>query len=158
MAERPSFDMNKVTTADKILGIGALLLFIDSFLSWQKVCVDIVGQSICASASAWGGNGSFAGVIMALLAFFLMAAVIAGVTGFTLPITIPLSSLISGLTVGTLAFGLIKWLFAVFNHPALGAWLGLILLVVVGYGGYMKMQEQKAVPPAQGFTPPPPGP
>jgi hypothetical protein len=54
MAQRPTFDMSKLTTADKILlGAGALF-FIDTFLRWQKFfCIKSVFISGCATASAW---------------------------------------------------------------------------------------------------------
>jgi hypothetical protein len=163
MAQRPSFDTSKLSTADKILAGASLLLFIDSFLSWQKVCGPkeisaILGISNCATASAWGGDGAFAGVLMALLSLLLLAGTVAMMMGFELPLTLPTSTVMAGLTAGTVLFGIIKFLFAVANHPALGAWIGLILLIALAYGGYMKMQEQKAIPPTQGFTPPPPAP
>jgi hypothetical protein len=146
MAQRPSFDMTKLSTADKILAGGSLLLLIDSFLSWQKISI--------FSWTAWGGSGSFAGVLMGLFALLLLAGSIAVAAGVSLPVTIPTSTVLSGLTAGTVLFGVIKFLFVVGNHGALGAWLGLILILVVAYGGYMKMQEQKTVPPSSGFTPP----
>jgi hypothetical protein len=163
MAQRPSFDTSKLSTADKILGGASLLLFIDSFLSWQKVCApkeisQLIGINACVRASAWGGNGAFAGVLMALLSLLLLAGVVAMVMGYELPLTIPTSTVMAGLTAGTVLFGLIKFLFVVGNHIAFAAWVGLILLIAVAYGGYMKMQEQKAIPPTQGFTPPPPPP
>jgi hypothetical protein len=145
MAQRPAFDMAKLTTADKILAGGALILFIDAFLPWQKVSI--------FTASAWGGNGAFAGVLMSIFALLLLAGTVAVVGGMSLPVTIPTSSVLSGLTAGTVLFGVIKFLFAVTNHPGIGAWIGLILILAVAYGGYMKMQEQKAVPPSSGFTP-----
>jgi hypothetical protein len=145
MAQRPSFDMAKLTTADKILAGGALLLLIDSFLSWQKISI--------FTWTAWGGSGSFAGVLMGLFALLLLAGTIAVAAGVSLPVTIPTSTVMSGLTAGTVLFGIIKFLFVVGNHAAAGAWIGLILILAVAYGGYMKMQEQKAVPPTSGFTP-----
>jgi hypothetical protein len=162
MAQRPSFDMAKLTTADKILLGGALLLFIDSFLSWQRVCTPsavsaIIGK-ICVGASAWGGNGGFAGVLMAIFALLLLAGSVAMLSGVNLPVTLPMSTVLAGLTGGTVLFGVIKFLFVVANHAALGAWIGLILILAVAYGGYMKMQEQKAIPPSSGFTAPPPPP
>ena len=150
MAQRPSFDTSKLTTADKILAGAALLLLIDSFLAWQRV--------FDFTWNAWGGNGAFAGVLMGLLALLLLAVTVAVVMGYELPVTIPISTVRAGLTAGTVFFGIIKFLFAVANHPGIGAWIGLILLIALAYGGYMKMQEQKAIPPTQGFTPPPPAP
>jgi hypothetical protein len=157
MAQSPSFDMNKLSTADKILLGGGFLLFIDSFLAWQRVCVTII-QKICGSANAWGGNGSFAGVLMAIFALLLVAGTLAVVSGVSLPVTLPMSTVLAGLTAGTVLFGVIKFLIVVANHIGFAAWIGLILILAVAYGGYMKMQEQKAVPPAAGFSPPQTGP
>lgn len=163
MAQRPSFDMTKLSTADKILAGGALLLFLDSLiLHWQSVCapkvtvgnISLGGQ--CVGWSAWSGSGSFAGILMGLFALLLLAATIAVISGMSLPLTIPTSTVLSGLTAGTVLFGIIKFLFVVGNHAGIGAWIGLILILVVAYGGYMKMQEQKVIPPSTGFTPPPP--
>ena len=45
-------------TASKIVMVAGILLLVDSFLSWQKICFDTgVGLGdICAKANAWGGN------------------------------------------------------------------------------------------------------
>ena len=130
----------------------ALLLFIDTFLAWQRLCIG----SVCdGNRIAWNGDGAFAGVLMGFFAILLIAGQITMATGGSLPVTIPMSTVMAGLTVGTLLFGLIKFLLVVANHAKFGAWIGLILLLAIAYGGYMKMQEQKAVPPTQGFTPPP---
>jgi hypothetical protein len=146
MAERPSFDMTKLSTADKILLGGSLLLFIDSFLNWQRVCVSVVGVRIgCASANAWSGNGSFAGVLMAILALLLFLAVGATAMGIAMP-NVPVSTVNTALVAGTVLFGLIKFILAVTNHGAFGAWVGLILVLALAYGGYMKMQEGSARP------------
>ncbi len=158
MAQRPSFDMTKYSTADKILAGGSLLLLLDSLiLPWQRACVSFPGlTSICASRNAWGGDGGFAGILMGLFALLLLAGTIAVISGMSLPLTIPTSTVLSGLTAGTVLFGIIKFLLVVGNHAGIGAWIGLILILVVAYGGYMKMQEQKVIPPSTGFTPPPP--
>lgn len=146
MAQRPSFDMTKLSTADKILLGGSLLLFIDSFLNWQRVCVSVVGVRIgCASANAWSGNGSFAGVLMAILALLLFLAVGATAMGIAMP-NVPVATVNAVLTAGTVLFALIKFILAVTNHGAYGAWIGLILAIALAYGGYMKMQEGNVRP------------
>jgi hypothetical protein len=146
MAQRPSFDMTRLSTADKILLVGSILLFIDSFLSWQKACASVLNVRVfCASANAWGGNGSFAGVLMAILALILFLFVGASALGVSMP-NVPVPTVAAGLAAGTAVFGLIKFLFAVTNHGSYGAWIGLILAIVIGYGAYMKMQESNAVP------------
>ena len=160
MAQRPTFDMSKLTTADRILlGAGALF-FIDTFLRWQKFfCIKSVFISGCATASAWNGNGSFAGVLAALFSLALIAWIILHVAGVNLEFGVPASTIASVLVLGTVLFAIIKFLFVIGNHSSYGAWLGLILTLVIIYGGYMKMQEPKtagSAPPAMGGPPPPP--
>ncbi len=160
MAQRPAFDMSKLTTADRILlGAGALF-FIDTFLRWQKFfCIKSVFISGCATASAWNGNGSFAGVLAALFSLALIAWIVAHVAGVNLEFGVPASTISSVLVLGTVLFALIKFLFVIGNHSSYAAWIGLILLLVIAYGGYMKMQEPKtagSAPPAMGGPPPPP--
>ena len=53
------FDMSKMSTAEKLLAGGSILLLIDSFLPWQQVCAsdvlgdldDLVGIDACANFS-----------------------------------------------------------------------------------------------------------
>jgi hypothetical protein len=149
MAQRPSFDMTKLSTADKILGGGSLLLFIDSFLNWQRACVSVAGFKVfCGTANAWSGNGGFAGVIMSLAALALLIAIGAGVAGISMPATVPMATVTLALIGATVLFGLIKFLFVIGNEGAYGAWIGIILLVAIAYGGYMKMQESNLRPGA----------
>jgi hypothetical protein len=152
MAQRPSFDLTRVSTADKILLGGSLLMFIDSFLPWQRVCLGILG--ICPSANAWGGNGSFFGVMLGLFTIALLIGQIMNVAGVAMPPGVPVSTVLAGLTFGTVLFALLKFLIVIGKSGSYGAWIGLILAIVIAYGGYMKMQEGKATPPApdSGFT------
>jgi hypothetical protein len=152
MAQRPSFDLTKLSTADKILLGGSLLLFIDTFLPWQKfICV----PGACLTANAWQGNGSFVGVLMGLLTIVLIVVMVLSLAGVEMPPGISVSTVMAGVTAGTVVFGLLKFLFAVTHHGSYGAWLGLIFILAVAYGGYMKMQEASAVPPGSdsGFSP-----
>jgi hypothetical protein len=50
------------------------------------------------------------------------------------------------------SFGKQKLVLAVTNHGALWAWVGLVLIIVVAYGSWMKFQEP------EGATPPPAAP
>ena len=153
MSQRPSFDVSKLSTPDKILGGGALLLFIDSFLAWQRVCVDFGAlglAKVCASANAWGGNGGFFGTLMAIFALLLVVGMALTLAGVAMPQGVPVPTVMAALTGGTVLFGLIKFLIAVTKQGSFGAYLGLILILAVAYGGYMKMQEGKASPPSGG--------
>lgn len=149
MAPRPSFDLTRVSTADKILFGGALLMFIDTLLPWQRPCEDI-----CFSANAWGGNGAFFGVMLGLFALLLVIGVGMTIAGIALPPGISLSTVVSGLTFGTVLLAVIKFLFVIGESGSYGAWVGLVLAIVIAYGGYLKMQEAKAISPEpdSGFT------
>lgn len=148
MGARPSFDLSKMSMADKLLLFGGLLLFIDTFLPWQRVCISFGGVGACASASAWGGSGSFFGVLTGIFSLLLVAWVAMTMMGTNIQVGVPASTVSTILVGGTVVFGVIKVLFVLFNHSGFGAWIGLILILAIAYGGYTKMQEPKtAVPP-----------
>jgi len=153
MSQRPSFDVSKLSTPDKILGGGAVLLFLESLIfPWQRVCVDLglLGRTCGGSSNAWGGSGSFVGVLMGLCALLLVVGMVMTLAGVAMPEGVPVPTVMTALTAGAVIFGLIKFLIAVTNHGAYGAWMGLIFILVVAYGGYMKMQEGKAMPSSGG--------
>jgi hypothetical protein len=159
MAQRPSFDMKKLTNADKILLIGALVYFIDTFLAWQRVCFGIGTFHACGSASAWNGSGGFLGILSALFALAVLAWTGMQVAGVNLNVGMPAARISQILVLGTLVFGILKFIIVLTNHPGYGAFIGVVLLLVIGYGAYMKMQEAGAgpvAPPGPAAPPPPP--
>ena len=144
------FDMDRMSTADKMLAVGSVLLLIFSFFPWQQVCAsDIVGDisdvigDVCGSASMWSGSGSFAGVITGLLLIALIIVMILSMTGSMASMNMGSMSpdkLVGFLGLGVAGFGLLKFLFALFNQVAWAAFVGLVLLVVIGYGAWQKVQ------------------
>jgi hypothetical protein len=157
MEKSGGFDMSKMSMADKIVLGGGILLLLDSFLSWQKVCVsDILGglgggADFCGKANAWGGNGGFFGLLMGILVIVLIVWEVMQITGSTGNIKLPVSASkgTAYLGFGAAAFGLIKFILAVTNHGALFAYVGLILILGVAYGSWMKFQEpESSAPPA----------
>jgi hypothetical protein len=154
MAERRSFDMTQVSTADKILTIGTGLYFIDSFLPWNRLCVDlaILGNR-CASANLWHGIGVLAGLVALLLLVWeiLVAA------GVSMSLPLPAWQVAAGGAGLILVLTILKILIDN-DFLSFGAWIGLILSLVIAYGGYMKMQEGKVTGSPGGYMPPPPPP
>lgn len=153
------FDMASMSLASKLTLGGGVLLLIDSFLSWQKQCFDLGGLSalagvgsVCGKATAWGGNGSFAGVIMALLAIVLIAFEVVNSMNMNVNMSIPASKLTAYLGFGVLVFAVLKFVFVVGNSGALFAYVGLVLALVVGYGSWLHFQEPVAS--SSGGTPP----
>ena len=162
-ASGSSFDMSKMSTASKILLGGSLLLLLDSFLlSWQKVCVDfgdlsgLVGDDVCAKASMWGGNGGWAGVITGLLALALLVWEGMQLAGQNIDVGQPASKISAYLGFGVLIFGVLKFVLVVTNEPALGAFIGLVLILAIGYGAWMRFQEPVSVTSADPAASPPP--
>jgi hypothetical protein len=157
--EKPSgsFDIANVTMASKIVLVAGILLLVDSFLAWQKVCVsDIVGNAAgipnyCAKANAWGGNGGFAGLLMGILLIVLLIWEAVQLSNMQMNLSIGVTPSKGSAYLGwaVVAFGLLKFMLVVSNEPAMGAWIGLILLIVIAYGSWMRFQEpESAAPPA----------
>src|SRR5438093_11723007 len=71
--EKPGgFDMSKMSMATKIIGGAGILLLIDSFLQWQRICISFAGIGGCGGVSAWSGSGSFFGLLMGLFVIALL--------------------------------------------------------------------------------------
>ncbi|HYU57509.1 MAG TPA: hypothetical protein VEO00_05610 [Actinomycetota bacterium] len=157
MATSPGFDMSRMSTASKILIGASALFFIDGFLPWQRVCIDvgIPGIGGCASASLWSGIGFLAALLgLALLVWEGLR--VAGVNLGTMPEATK-NMISAGLAAGVVLFTALKVL--IDNEAiAYGAWIGIILALAIGYGGFMRWQESKTATPMPPAAPPPPPP
>ncbi len=151
-----SFDMSRMSTADKILAGGGLLLFIDTFLPWQSVCIKFLNVGACATASAWGGSAGFVGVLLGLFAIALVASSVLRMMGVDLGGS---SAMIGAvLAWGTAGFAVLKWVIVLTKDAGWAAWVGLLLGLVIAYGAMARMREAKSPPSAAsggsgGFTP-----
>jgi hypothetical protein len=146
------FDMSKMSTAEKLLAGGSILLLIDSFLPWQRFCTsdllggelgDLVGNQ-CASFGMWSGDGGFLGILAGLLAIALVVVGVLSMTGGMANMNMGNMSadkLTGFLGIGVAAFGLVKFLIVLFSHPGWAAFVGLVLLVAIGWGAWQKVQS-----------------
>jgi len=143
------FDMSKMSTAEKLLAGGSVLLLIDSFFPWQRVCIelggleDLIGADSCGSISMWSGSGGWAGVIAGLLAIALIVVGVLSMTGAMANMnmgTMSADKLTGFLGLGVAGFGLLKFLIVLFNEVGWAAFVGLVLLVAIGYGAWTKVQ------------------
>lgn len=151
MSQAKGFDMSKVSTASKILLIAGVLYIIDLFLPWQRVCIDL-GLDLpgtCASASGASGIG----VLNLLLAIALVAweGMAVGGVEVNAPKAL-ISAALAGLIV---AFTILK-IIVDSESLYLFAWIGIILALVIGYGGWMRWQEHQAGATTGGTTMGPP--
>jgi hypothetical protein len=135
------FDMSKMSTAEKLLAGGSILLLIDSFLPWQSY--DASGISLI-SFNMWGGSGGFAGVITGLLAIALIVVGVLSMTGGMANVnmgTMSTDKLTGFLGLGVAGFGLLKFVLVVGNEVGWAAFIGLVLLLAIGYGAWQKVQS-----------------
>lgn len=144
MAQSSSgFDISKMSMGSKILSGSGILLLIFSFFAWQKVCV---ADIICASANMWGGNGSLFGLLAGLALLALVGWEVAQILGAAdnLKVGQPASKISAYLGFAVAAFAILKFIFALTESPAFGAFIGLILALGVAYGAWMRFQEPAA--------------
>ena len=156
MEKSGGFDMSKMSMAGKIIAGAGILLLIDSFLQWQKVCFDFGGITglgrTCGGVNAWSGSGSFFGLLMGICVIVLLVwegLQMAGSAGnIKLPVSPSKASAYLGF--GVVGFGVLKLLIVLTSavKPSLFGWLGLILILAVGYGAWMRFQEPEGAPPA----------
>ena len=155
MAQSSGFDMSKISTAGKILMIAGVLYLIDLFLPWQRVCIDLGVDLPSGCASASGASGI--GVLNLLLVLGLL--VWEGLALSNVEISAPRALISAGLAAAIVLFTILKIL--IDNESIyLWAWLGLVLALVIGYGGWMRWQEHQAgggsTAMGGGMAPPPP--
>jgi hypothetical protein len=145
------FDMARMSTGTKILIAGCLLLFIDLFFPWQGVDFGDLGEIFGeASVNVSGFNGL--GILVAILAIATIAweGMQAGGVKMNMGTMSPalVGAILGGLTA---AFTIIAFLTKL-SAIKWGAFVGLILGLVVAYGAYVRFQESKvggaAAPPA----------
>ena len=138
------FDMSKMSTAEKLLAGGSILLLIDSFFPWQSVDLGGLGDLIGVDASfnMWQGSGSIFGVLAGLLAIALVVAGVLSMTGSMANMgTMSADKVVGFLGLGVAGFGLLKFIFALTESPGWAAFVGLVLLAAIAYGAWQKVQS-----------------
>ena len=134
MSQSGGFDMSKMSTASRILIFAGALNIIDLFLPWQSVDLGALG-----SVTANGVHGI--GVLNLLLAIALVAWEVMAVA--EVEINAPKSLISAALAGGIVLFTVLK-IIVDSEAMAIFAWIGLILALVIGYGGWMRWQEYQA--------------
>jgi hypothetical protein len=137
------FDVSRLSTGSKMLGGSAVLLLLVSFFAWQKVCAL---QIVCVSANMWGGSGSVFGLLAGIGLIALIAWEVAGLLGAlgSLNLGQPPSKIAAYLGFAVAALTILKFVFALTESPAFGAFIGLVLALGVAYGAWMRFQEPVA--------------
>ena len=155
--ELAEFDLNKLSTGDKVIGVSGIVLIIFSFFQWLGVKVELKGIVAAeASKSGWG----FTLTLIAILIGIAMTAIVvlkvmdvklpdlggvtwgqvllvAGVVAFVFV----LIKLIAGPNVGDTS-GLASS--AVSKTRKIGIFAGTIASAGLAYGGFLKFKEEKS--------------
>jgi hypothetical protein len=147
MSQSSGFDLSKLSTASKILLGAGILYLIDLFLPWQSIDLGLV------SANASGIEGI--GIINLLLVIALLAW--EGMAIANVDIKAPRALVSAGLAAGIVVFTILKIIIDN-DFIAIWAWIGVILALAIGYGGWMRWQEHQAGAgtTSGGAMPPPP--
>ena len=136
-------DLDKLSLSDKIIAATGIVLIIDLlFLPWHSI--DLGFETF--SRSAIESPNSFWGVLALLLAIAVVAVtLVRALKPETKLPDLPLSwdrAIFFG-AVATLVLLLLKLLVET-EFLGFGAWLGLLLAAGMTYGGYLKLQADRA--------------
>lgn len=166
-------DLNKLSTADRVIGGAAILFLIAMFLPWYGLDFGEFGS---ASNSGW--DYFLTGIIPLLLAIVMVAQIV--VSKFTttklpeIPVPWGLVHLIAGAVIAVLlvlrtVIGADEGSggFEVDLDRMWGLYVALVAALALGVGGFLKSKEPEDVsvgnggypppPPGGGYPPPPPG-
>ena len=136
MSQANGFDLSKMSTATKILLGAGILYLIDLFLNWNEACAETPLGDICVGANGVHGIGVLnLLLVIALLAWEGMA--LAGVE-----VNAPRALVSAGIAGAIVVFTILKILVDM-DAIAIFAWIGLLLALVIGYGGWMRWQEHQ---------------
>ena len=139
MSQANGFDLSKLSTASKILLGAGILYLIDLFLPWNRACADLSSVGLgkqCAGVNGIHGLGALNLIlVLALLAWEAMAVA-------DVQVNAPRALISAGLAGAILVFTILKILVDT-EFIYLWAWVGLLLALAVGYGGWMRWQEHQ---------------
>jgi hypothetical protein len=153
-----SFDIRRLRRSDRIIGIGAVALFIFLFFfkwyGYSSNAPTIAGVNISSSFSIDGWHAFSVSRwiwLITIIAALGVVAISAGVLELKSPVQ-------PGVLVAVLgALSTLTILYRIIHHPTasanignfhasvgikLGIWLGLIAAAAVTYGGYLGMQDE----------------
>jgi hypothetical protein len=128
---------NALGRGAQIMLVAGVLLFIDTFLDWQSVEVEGVGDF---GVSAWDDIG---GVLIGLLTIVLVAWIGARLAGVDIPL--PVSSALIGAVLAALILILVVVKNLEDEFSSIWAWIGLLLAVVIAIGAWLEIQAAGGV-------------
>ena len=141
--------INELSTGEKLIGGGGILLFIASFLPWYKVTVSIGDFSASASANGWEAPGAIFSILAVIIGVVLAVAAVGPKLGnMQLPNlgSVTWGQAFVGGGAAALALVIIKFLNES-SSLSYGFYLGFIAALALAAGGYMLYMEEKGGTP-----------
>jgi hypothetical protein len=127
-----------------IIFVVALLFLGDTFLAWQRACVELPGGliigSFCVRANAWHGTAASLGAISGVAAILLLLWEGMRLAGADLSVGVEHRVVTTVLAGAIVAAAVLKWALVLGKFAGLGAWLGLILAAVLA--GWVTLQPR----------------
>jgi hypothetical protein len=142
----------KASNASKILLIGSLLYFVSLFFHWDAGnCVDTRIGTICGNVENGFTN---VGILNTVIVIAIIVMEVVALADVRIDVGTPAQRMQveASLAFALVFFTIIKILVNVDGIKPL-AFVGLVLSLVVAYGGYLRWEESRLTPP----PPPPPG-
>lgn len=146
-------NLNRLTLGGRVVAVAGLLLFIDSFLPWFRVCGSIISYEGCfTTANGWDNWASLLAVLVTIAMLVQLGLELAG-TDLRPPGTFTWAQ------VQLAAAGLVALLVLIQvaagdgsgTTRSVGAWLGLVFAAGLVYGAVLRSREPTT---PQEWTPP----
>jgi hypothetical protein len=128
---------NALGRGAQIMLVAGVLLFIDLFLRWQEIEVDLgpLGEA-SGGVSAWD---NILGIILGLLTLVLLAWLVVRLMAVDIPLPVSQAMTAAVLSVLILFVALIKNLTD--DYSTIWSYIGVGLAAVIVFGAYLEIQE-----------------
>jgi|SRR5579883_598612 len=129
--------LKELSLGRRLVLVAGVLLFIDTFLDWQRVSIGVSGiVSVSAGQSAWHG---FWGVGLGLLVVAIVLWVVAHALEIRLPANLPDGVVTLALGVLIPVFAILKALTDDYVHWP--AYVGIVLAAAIAWGAWLVFAE-----------------
>ena len=127
-----------------IVFVVALLFLGDTFVAWQRVCVQSVNVglplSFCVRLNAWHGTAAGLGTIAGIAAILLLLWEGIRLAGTDLNVGVEHRVVTTVLAGAIVVAVVLKWALVLGKFAAPGAWLGLVLAAILA--GWVTLQPR----------------
>jgi hypothetical protein len=142
-------DLQALSRGTLIILVAGVLLFIDSFLAWQKVSVEILGTTISETKMLWD---SAAGLLAGLALLALLVWIVLRAANVNFMPKVSTDRLVIGVLAGVV-FVLVLLKNLIDDYSAWPSYVGVLLAAGVLAGAWLHLREEPAAEAAPEATP-----